>query len=1007
MRWLKTPCSIRGCWHWMIGLAALLWVLLRSGTNPRRLTYPCQRAAMPIAANWILAVIAFFGGSLLLRKYARFCGVAILVVGVIWFTGALPQFTRSQPKPTGLLPTWEVDDPISTVFVMDSLPPTSGSLAAGDASVPDEYLPDPAIDTLLLMMQKKGIYLNKTVGHPSGIVGADNVVIIKGNFQWNSQNTTSTDRVKGVIWQVLNHPDVFSGEILVCDNTQDIGTGINDNDNNSEDPNQSIPDVVNTFFAKGYPVYFLDWNYMWDVVASEYSEGDYADGYVYEEATKISHPKFRSPSGNHYISMRYGVWDSVSAAYDSSRLCIIDFPVLKAHSWAGATIAVKNWIGTLTTAHSSARYGGSTPMHTTYFFGTYALVARVMAATLPRLTIVDAAWTTTYGPSNLYWIQETKMLAASTDPVAASWYTAKFILTPIARYPNQTNPDLVGGTYRNILSRWTTFLADSAGLACTKDSSEISVYDRVILTPQFTRIYEGDLVNDGGFSFGVTWIDYDDDDDLDLFVTNWYDAVQPNFLYRNEGDGTFTKVTGDVITYYGGSLGSTWGDFDNDGDADAYCANPGYGRVPAHNHFFVNNGDGSFTRVTEGVIVTDAFLSTTPAWGDYDNDGDLDLFVGAHYSPICLYRNDGEEFTRINNTAIGLTEDEGNGNWGDCDGDGDLDLLVTRPQLNTNSLFSNNGDGTFTELTSCVIGQDSSITGSWGDYDNDGDLDLFATYARNRPNLLYQNVGGGEFIKVTGQDIVNDSGYWSGSTWGDYDNDGDLDLFVTGNYQYTSRLNALWENNGDGTFSKVAEEEVAADSEASAGAAWGDYDRDGDLDLFVANQNYQDNALYRNNGSVNSWINVKCIGTNSNRSAIGAKVRAWATISGTPVWQLREISGQTGNHGQNSLNAHFGLGDALVIDSVKVEWPSGLLQILTDVSINQFLVVTEPLFGDANGDGLVDLGDAVYLLNYLFKGGSAPEPMETGDANCDQVVDLGDVVYILNYLFKGGPPPCG
>ena len=350
-------------WHWIVGLLALLWVVLRSGTNPKRLAYPCQIAAMPVAVNWLFAVAAFFGGSLFLKRYAKFCGAAILIVGVVWFIGALPEYTRSDVALSSL-PTWEVDDPVSTVFVMDSLPPTSGSLAAGDASVPDEHLSDPAIDTMLMMMEEKGIYLHQTAEHPSGVVGANNVVVIKGNFQWTTRNTTSTDRIKGVIWQILNHPDGFSGEILVCDNVQEIGTGINQQDNNSEDTAQSIVDVVNTFQAKGYSVYCLDWSYIWDAVASEYSEGDYDDGYVYETATMISYPKFRSPSEDHYISMRYGVWDSVSAEYDSARLCVIDFPVLKEHMMAGSTIAVKNWIGLLTTAYANERYGDWYDMHT-------------------------------------------------------------------------------------------------------------------------------------------------------------------------------------------------------------------------------------------------------------------------------------------------------------------------------------------------------------------------------------------------------------------------------------------------------------------------------------------------------------------------------------------------------------------------------------------------------------------------------------------------------------------
>jgi hypothetical protein len=477
----KRSFNIKHYWIWLVGFIALFWVLLRSGTNPKRLTYPCQRAAMPIATSWLLAVAAFFAGSLFLRRFAKFCSVAILIAGMIWFVAALPEFGKSQPKPLASLPVWEVPDPISTVFVMDSIPSTNGSLAAGNASVPNSSLPDPAIDTLLLMMEKKGTYLHQTAIHPEGIVGPENVVVIKGNWQWTSRNTTSADRVKGLIWRILNHPDGFFGEILVCDNTQDIGTGINQQDNNSEDTAQSIPDVVNTFHAKGYPVYYLDWKYIWSVVATEYSAGNYNDGYVYESSSKITYPKFRSPSGDYYISMRYGVWDSLSASYDHSRLCIIDFPVLKAHSMAGATIAVKNWIGMLTTAYSSERFGNWNNLHTTYFFGTYALVARVMAVTFPRLSIVDAAWTTTYGPSNLIWVQNTNMLLGSTDPVAVSWYAAKFILTPIARYPDQTNPDNSLGSYNPKLVNWTTFLHDSAGFACTKDSAEISVYDRGVL----------------------------------------------------------------------------------------------------------------------------------------------------------------------------------------------------------------------------------------------------------------------------------------------------------------------------------------------------------------------------------------------------------------------------------------------------------------------------------------------------------------------------------------------
>jgi len=440
-------------------------------------------------------------GYKLLSQHRKFSVGAIIVLGIFFLFFYLPQIINARIIPFGSLPTWEVQNPVSTIFAMDFIPPTAGSLAAGDSTVPDAYLVDPAIDTLLLLMEAKGIYLHKTVSHPSGIVGPDNIVLLKGNFQWTNRNTTSTDRIKGIIWQILQHPDGFTGEIIICDNTQNFGTGINHNDNNSEDSEQSIVDVVNTFVAKGYQVSYRDWANVWDVVVDEYSAGDYDDGFVYESSSKISYPKFTSPSGNNYISLRYGIWDSNLLAYDLNRLCIVDFPVLKAHSWAGATIAVKNWIGVLTTAYSSSRYGGSTSMHNNYFFGQYALVAKVMGVTFPKLTIVDAAWTSASGPNNLSNTVNTKMLLGSTDPCAISWYAAKYILTPIADDPNNTNPDRPGSNYKNNLDAWTNCFQDS-GFACTKDSLEIAVYDREILsvtssdnqvdiiTPQFFQLLQ-------------------------------------------------------------------------------------------------------------------------------------------------------------------------------------------------------------------------------------------------------------------------------------------------------------------------------------------------------------------------------------------------------------------------------------------------------------------------------------------------------------------------------------
>jgi len=398
-------------------------------------------------------------GLMFLSQHRTFSPGSVLHIIIFFLIGCFPQLIKAQIVPFETLPTWEVQNPVSTVFVMDYIPPTVGSLAAGNSTVPNEYLVDPAIDTLLMMMQTKDIYFYKTASYPSGIVGSDNIVVIKGNFQWTSRNTTSTDRIKGVIWKILQHPDGFTGEIIVCDNTQNYS--INQEDNNSEDIEQSIVDVVNTFSSKGYPVSLRDWSNVYNVVVEEYSSGDYNEGFVYESDSKISYPKFTSPFGNQKISLRYGIWDSNSSSYDLDRLCLINFPVLKAHSWSGATIAIKNWVGVLTTAYTDERYGGSVAMHSDYIFGPYALVAKVMGVTFPKLTIVDAEWTSARSNSDLTDLVHTKMLLGSTDPCAASWYAAKYILTPIAVDPYNTDPDLQGSKYKNNLEAWTNCLRDS------------------------------------------------------------------------------------------------------------------------------------------------------------------------------------------------------------------------------------------------------------------------------------------------------------------------------------------------------------------------------------------------------------------------------------------------------------------------------------------------------------------------------------------------------------------
>ncbi|MDZ7332075.1 MAG: FG-GAP-like repeat-containing protein [candidate division KSB1 bacterium] len=468
--------------------------------------------------------------------------------------------------------------------------------------------------------------------------------------------------------------------------------------------------------------------------------------------------------------------------------------------------------------------------------------------------------------------------------------------------------------------------------------------------------------NEKGASKGVAWGDYNNDGYPDLYVTNGAQGYkQLNFLYRNNGDGTFTKITsGPPVEDQLISGGCSWGDFDNDGDLDLYVAtNTDNANDPLKNNcLYENNGDGTFTKnTTAGPPVNDKEYTATVGWGDYNNDGFIDIFVKngwAQKQANSLYANNGDgTFTDI--TGIPLVSSSNatfisTFAWGDYDNDGDLDLAVAGGAGPNNAIWRNDGNNTFVKLLnanneSIIEGSDSSGP-SWADYDNDGDLDLFITNfgdAGPEKNFLYRNDGNNTFTKITDGDVVNDVAYSYGSAWGDIDNDGDLDLFVGNDNDGTPGLkNFLYMNNGDGTFTKNTTS-VALDSTFTYGVAFADYNRDGFVDLFTAREGK--NILFKNNGpnngNTNHWIHVKCVGTTSNRAGIGAKVRVKATINSQVKWQMREICAQNGYGGHDELAAHFGLGNATIIDELRVEWPSGNVQTFTNVPTNQFLTINE------------------------------------------------------------------
>jgi len=479
------------------------------------------------------------------------------------------------------------------------------------------------------------------------------------------------------------------------------------------------------------------------------------------------------------------------------------------------------------------------------------------------------------------------------------------------------------------------------------------------LVAPFTRITNGVIGVESAMSVAAAWGDYDNDGWVDLFVSNHQPGAR-NWLFRNNSNGTFTKITsGSVVTDAATTpWGVSWVDYNNDGWLDLIVA--------SHNGspsiVYRNIGGGSFARETAaevGSIATDVSISHAVTCADYDNDGYLDLFaangsLGQNFRDV-LYRNQGNgSFIQVSNNLTTLILSSSLGSWCDYDNDGDMDLFVTHSGAVGNSLFRNDGAGHFVDATtnSGLVDIGESIGAAWGDYDNDGDLDLFVTNVRLNgaviQNFFYRNLGDGTFARITTGELVTEQDRFVNCAWVDYDNDGWLDLFVTVTGQVApvpgGVNNRLYRNQGDGTFVKVTQGRLVTDQRYAGSSAWGDYDNDGFSDVFVTFGTIftsDRSALYHNDGNSNSWIKVKCVGSLSNRSAIGAKVRVLANIGGTHRWQMRQIVGSEGWVTFNSLDVLIGLGNATNIITLRVEWPSGIVQEFHNVAVKQTLTIVE------------------------------------------------------------------
>jgi enediyne biosynthesis protein E4 len=471
-------------------------------------------------------------------------------------------------------------------------------------------------------------------------------------------------------------------------------------------------------------------------------------------------------------------------------------------------------------------------------------------------------------------------------------------------------------------------------------------------TPLFQKIAEGPHVTTPSDSRSVNFVDVNNDGWDDLFISNGPENGAVNLLYLNDGTGKFTSVANDPVVSDSKPFdGASFADFDNDGDLDAFVVT-WYG---AKNYLYAGNGDGSFTYLGDAAPSQLGTYSETTAWGDYDTDGDLDLYVtnSGGSKKNLLYRNDGgQNFTLI--TDMGAVVNDANVsrsvNWVDFDLDGDLDLYVSNESNQKDDLYENQ-NGALVKVETGAPGQTnhSTMSSSWADVDNDGDLDLFlanSLYFAAQNNQLFLQEDG-VFTAVTTGDLVTDGGCSYSSNFADYDNDGDLDLAVSNGFCNGNIKNFLYQNDGLGNFTRDLNSIEDLSTPCSYGLAWGDVNNDGFLDLAIATcksaaaSPLPNNLFYLNNGNANNWLKIKLVGETSNRSAIGAKLWVTATIGGQVVTQFREISAQSGHCGQNSLTAHFGLGDAVKVDEVRVKFLGGQDTTYTNIYAGQCLAITE------------------------------------------------------------------
>jgi hypothetical protein len=508
-------------------------------------------------------------------------------------------------------------------------------------------------------------------------------------------------------------------------------------------------------------------------------------------------------------------------------------------------------------------------------------------------------------------------------------------------------PDLVSPRFRISLDR---FVHSEFDIGQFRDVGHLAGVDRI---------------NQAG---GAVMDDFDGDDRLDLVVTST-DPTQAMAFYHNRGDGTFEdrSESAGVVGQLGG-LVCYQTDYNNDGRLDLFIPRGAWYPHPMRPTLLRNDGGGRFTDVTAEAGLLHAVNSLTASWADYDNDGWLDLFIGCEIQPNRLYHNRGNGTFEEVAARAGVAEKDRpfckGSAWIDFDNDRYPDLFLNHFYGDAR-LFQNHRDGTFSDVTS-LMGIDGPHKGfscwAW-DYDNDGWLDLFATcydasvasvvrgllgqpHSRHSNRLFHNQAGRGfeNRTREAGLDLVFAT---MGSNFGDYDNDGFLDFYLgTGDPNPATLVpNRMFKNVGGARFSEITGTSRTGHLQKGHAVACGDWDNDGDVDIFInlggiINGDKYHNVLFQNPGQGNHWLTVKLIGQKTNRAAIGARIKV--VTAGEPPRTVHRHVSSGSSFGANPLRQTIGLTGADRVALLQIDWPtSGTTQVFRDIAADQAIEITE------------------------------------------------------------------